>query len=122
MFVRLGITKYPHFRHAVAVFVLLVALGLPSVFLTPSVHAQTVQTCTQGGSYGGCGVFVDLNNGNTGSGSISVSSGGFASFRSFIILGPSAAPAYGGGGYVNVQGAPRTVSFTARQSGEYATF
>ena len=122
MFVRLGITKYPHFRHAVAVFVLLVALGFPSAFLTPSVHAQKVQTCTQGGSYGGCGIFVTLSNGNTISGSISVSNGNLRSFGSFIIFGPNAAPAYGGAVYETVEGAPSTFSYAALQSGQYELF
>jgi len=122
MFVMLGMSKHPHFRHAMAVLLLLAALVLPSAFLTPSAHAQTVQTCTQAGSYGGCGVFVNLNNGNTVSGSISVSSGDLTSFGSFIILGPSAAPAYGGAVYETVQGAPSTFSYTAVQSGQYELF
>src|SRR2546427_12175693 len=116
MFVMLGMSKHPHFRHAMAVLLLLAALVLPSAFLTPSAHAQTVQTCTQAGSYGGCGVFVDLNNGNTVSGSNSVSSGELTSFGSFIILGPSAATGFGGAGYEDVQGAASTIYYTSVQS------
>jgi len=122
MFVRLEITRYPHFRHAVAVFILLVTLGLPSAFLTPSVHARTVQTCTQEGSFGGCGIFVTLNNGNIISGSIYVSNGNLRSFGSFIIFGPNAAPANGGAVYETVEGAPSTFSYTAAQTGQYEIF
>src|SRR2546427_4937663 len=106
MFVMLGMSKHPHFRHAMAVLLLLAALVLPSAFLTPSAHPQTVQTCTQGGSYGGCGVFVYLHHRHTGSGSISVSSVGLASVCSVIILGPTASPPHGGFACDNVHSAP----------------